>query len=161
MTTIIVYKNDHHSKPVWHYTGKVIACGATWVCLQAHFGRPDVDIGVMTFRQGDLMTEWFYTDRYYNVFRVEDVDDGRIKGWYCNITRPAIITEDRITADDLALDVFVSPSGEVTLLDEDELAALGLSDSELGNVWQAVVAIRAHVTKRAGPFDAVVSSRDG
>ena len=64
------------------------------------------------------MTEWFYSDRWYNVFRLEDVDDDRLKGWYCNIGRPARLGKAVVAYDDLALDVFVTPEGGVTVLQQ-------------------------------------------
>ncbi len=157
MATITVHKNDHNGEHVWQYDGEVIQRGATWVCLQARFGRGPVDIGVVTFRKGDLMTEWFYSDRYYNIFQIQDVDDDRIKGWYCNITRPATITAGAITSDDLALDVFVAPDGTITLLDEDEYVALDLPINERQAVTEAVTVLRDRVKRRESPFDSIPS----
>jgi uncharacterized protein len=155
MTPITVYKRDHRGRPVWHYTGTVAERGPDWVRLHAYFGRELVDIGLVTFRRGDLMVEWFYADRYYNVFQLHDGDGGPIKGWYCNITRPADITADTVAADDLALDVFVSPRGEITVLDEDEFAALELDPAEQAAALAAVDEIRGHVRQRQGPFVAI------
>jgi len=155
MTAITVYKHDHRGRPVWHYTGTVVERGADWLRLHAYFGRELVDIGLVTFRKGDLMVEWFYADRYYNVFQIHDGDGGPIKGWYCNITRPAEITADTVTADDLALDVFVSPQGEITLLDEDEFDELQLDPAEQAAALAAVDEIRERVRQRQGPFAAL------
>ena len=78
----------------------------------------------------DSDLETFYRDRWYNVFAVYDRDDGVLKGWYCNVTRPATITDAAVSSDDLALDVWVSPAGDVTVLDEDEFAALPLPPAD-------------------------------
>lgn len=157
MGEITVKKLNHRGEQVWQYAGEEVARGETWVCVQARFNRSDVDAGVVVFRRGDLMTEWFYTDRWYNVFRLQDVDDGRLKGWYCNITRPAVLTATTVAADDLALDVFVSPSGELTLMDEDEFAALDLSPDDQAAVWSAVDALREAVASRQPPFDEITT----
>ncbi|MCK6578275.1 MAG: DUF402 domain-containing protein [Anaerolineae bacterium] len=154
MSAITVIKRDHTGRAVWQYQGEVTARGATWVCLQARFHRDDLDAGYMVFRRGDLFTEWFYSDRWYNVFRIEDVDDGALKGWYCNITRPAYIADGEIAADDLALDVFVSPSGEIRLLDEGEFHALPLSADDQAQAWAAVETIRTLVRAAVPPFSA-------
>src|SRR5690606_22356642 len=147
-----VHKCNHLGEKVWQYDGEVVERGDTFVCLVAYFGRDDLDAGYVVFRRGDRMTEWFYSDRWYNVFRLEDVDDGRLKGWYCNIGRPARMTGTVVAYDDLALDVFVSPEGGVTVLDEDEFAALALPPDEVASAWAAVDAIRAAVDARAYPF---------
>lgn len=155
MTTYTIHKYDHNSVPVWHYHGTLDWQTATTVCVHAHFGTlkgRDADIDVVTFRVGDLMTEWFYSDRWYNIFQINDVEDGRIKGWYCNICRPATFYPDSLTHDDLALDVFVHPDGVITLLDEDEFAAIRIDEAERRTAWDAVDELRAQVAGRSGPF---------
>ncbi len=151
--TRTIIKRDHLGAFVWQYEGEVVTQGAYFVCIQARFNRDKADIGVMVFRRGDVMTEWFYDDRWYNIFKVQDDTGERLKGYYCNITRPAEITDTTIAADDLALDVFVSPKGEITLLDEDDFAALPLSDDERQSALDAIEQIRALVSKRETPFD--------
>lgn len=151
MTQITVYKRDDRGAPVWHYRGDVIDSGPGWVCVQARFGRERVDLGVIVFERGDVMTEWFYADRFYNIFRVESAA-GKLKGWYCNITRPAVITPESVAADDLALDVVVSPDGAITLLDEDEFNALDLPESDRATARNAVEILRERVARRDGPF---------
>jgi protein associated with RNAse G/E len=152
MTSLTVYKHDHQGALVWQYEGVLVDSGATWVCLDATFNRDDIDAGYVLFRRGDALREWFYSDRWYNIFRLQDVHDGRLKGWYCNITRPAVITAESISADDLALDVFVTPEGGVTLLDEDEFATLDLDAHDRQAALDAVEQIRQAVATRSGPF---------
>ena len=158
MSTVTVNKKDHLGDPIISYKAEVISRGDTWICVQAVFAHRDVDIGVMKFRQGDLMTEWFYTNRYYNIFEIQDASSHKIKGWYCNITRPAQITGDNISADDLALDVYISPSGVVMLLDEDDFATLDLPASERQAALRAVEALIENARQRVPPFDAIVPS---
>jgi hypothetical protein len=55
--------------------------------------------------------ETFYSDRWYNVFEIYDRDDGKFKGWYCNIGYPAVIEKDTVSYIDLALDLWVSAEG--------------------------------------------------
>jgi len=155
MTDVTVYKCDHQGVVKLSYPGTVLERGDGWVCIEAIFQHDSVDIGVVTFNRGDRMVEWFYADRYYNIFQLEDGNTRRIKGWYCNITRPATITEDRIAADDLALDVFFAPDGTMTVLDEDEFSAVLISDDEREHVKNAVTALQRRVTARKYPFDQI------
>ena len=46
------------------------------------------------------------------------------------MTRPAHIDDHSVRSDDLALDVWVTAQGDVTVMDEDEFAELELPDSE-------------------------------
>ncbi len=149
---ITVTKQDAHGVPLLSYAGVLVARGETWVCLDAIFTRPDVRASYVTFRQGDRMREWFFSDRWFNIFELHDVDDDRIKGWYCNITRPASLTRHSVAADDLALDMFIAPDGAGLLLDEDEFAALDLSTYERAQALAAVEELRAWVMARRAPF---------
>lgn len=150
MTTIV--KNNHQGEKLLEYSGEIIGRGESWLCLRAAYNNPDKDAGYVVFRRGDTFIEWYYSDRWYNVFALYDVSDGHFKGWYCNITRPAHLSDDLITADDLALDVFVSPLRAILVLDEDEFAALDLPPEEQRAAWNAVAAIRQAVAAGAAPF---------
>jgi uncharacterized protein len=150
---ITVIKNDHYGREVFRYDGHVVARGATWVQLEARFSRADVQTPYHTFRQGDRFVEWFYSDRWYNIFEMYDAGDHRLTGWYCNVTRPALLLPDTVRADDLALDVFVSPDGNITLLDEDEFAALRLDAATRTGAQRGLNALLARITGRSAPFD--------
>ena len=128
--TITILKLDHHGREVWRYPGRVLARDAHTIRLEGFYNRDDATVGYAVFKRGDRLVETFYSDRWYNVFAVYDRDDGALKGWYCNVTRPATITADTVSSDDLALDVWVSPGGAVTVLDEDEFAGLELSEAD-------------------------------
>ena len=44
-----------------------------------------------TLRRGDRFIETYYTDRWYNIFEIHAREDDRLKGWYCNIAKPAVM----------------------------------------------------------------------
>jgi protein associated with RNAse G/E len=153
---ITVYKNNHLGQPVWHYTGNVIERGETYVCLRAFFDRREANLGFVTFHSGDLFIEWFFSDRWYNIFQVHEGDSATVKGWYCNITRPALIDDHTVRADDLELDVWVMPNGTMMLLDEKEFGELNLPTEERMAALRAIQTIRQAVAERSGPFDTIV-----
>ena len=140
---------------VLRYGGHVLARGTTWVKLEATFTYPDKAVGEIFFRQGDRFVEWHYTDRWYNIFAVHAGDDDRLRGWYCNVTRPAQIAGGEVRAEDLALDVLILPDGRVTILDEDEFAALTLSAAEQAAAWAAVDDLRQKARAGEAPFEAL------
>src|SRR5690606_19395595 len=88
MMEITIVKNNHRGDEVWRYHGMVLARGQTWIKLEAYFDRPDRVTPYHIFRQGDRFVEWFYSDRWYSIFEMHDVDDDHLTGWYCNISRP-------------------------------------------------------------------------
>ena len=160
MDEITIVKCNHLGEPVWQYQGAVLRRREDWICITAIFNAKESDLGFVIFRQGDVFVEWFYTNRWYNVFRVEDGQTARLKGWYCNITRPAIITPDFISADDLALDLFVMPNGNIVLLDEAEFDALDLPTEERMEALNAVQTIRRAAAQREAPFHEILSDTE-
>jgi protein associated with RNAse G/E len=115
-----------------------------------------LDLGILRFETGDIFVETYYADRWYNIFQVHGAD-GRLKGWYCNITRPAVIGADRVDSEDLELDLVVAPDRAVVRLDdEDEFAARHLERDEPeahAAALAAVEELRALIAAGAGPFD--------
>lgn len=159
-TTLTIIKNDHHGTPVFTYPMHIITQTVDYVCVQGHFNIPkSYDLGLFTLENGDRSLEWFYRGRYYNIFRVYAGNSDQLKGFYCNITRPPIITPTRITADDLALDLLVSPYGDIALHDEDDFNALNLSDDERQHALNAVQTLRNMVNTRQSPFDMIDNQR--
>ncbi len=153
MSAITVIKLDHAGVEQRRYSGRVLACGETWVQLEASFNLPEVDVAGMIFRQGDRFVEWFYTDRWYNIFEIHDRDGDQLKGWYCNVCRPARLGDGEISAEDLALDLLVWPDGRQVVLDEDEFAALPLEETDRAAALTALYALRRMVARREPPFD--------
>jgi uncharacterized protein len=149
---ITVIKNDHTGTEVWRYEGEIIERGDTYIVLEAYFNRDDRDDGYIAWRRGDRFVETFYTDRWYNIFEIHDVNSGAIKGWYCNITRPAHFSGITISSDDLALDLFVYPDGRPLIQDEDEFAALPISAQDRAQAYAALQALQAMVKAHQPPF---------
>lgn len=118
---ILVRKLRPDRGEVFRWRGSVVRHDAEGVVLQAHFNVPEWEMGFVTILQGDLFTEFYFADRWYNVFQV-NAPDGTLKGWYCNVGSPAEI--DELTGElryvDLALDVWAAPDGTYHVLDEDE-----------------------------------------
>jgi uncharacterized protein len=137
-----VIKCSHESLPVWEYQADVIAMDSDHAILQAFFDIDDRDDGYFVWQKGDRFIEWYFADRWYNVFRIHDRDTDAIRGWYCNITRPARLQPDAIQWDDLALDVLIRPDGEFLLLDEDEFNAVPITPTERLMALGAVEALR-------------------
>ncbi len=148
-----VQKRNHLGVVVWSYEGEEVERGDQHIILNAFFNRDDRDDGYFVWQRNDRFLEWYYTDRWYNVFKIHDRDTDAIRGWYCNISRPAVITDFLVYADDLELDVFVSPAGEITLKDEAEFNALDISAEDRARALEAADAIRQLAAAKTPPFD--------
>ena len=135
----------------WQYEGRVLRHEPNAVVLEAYFNRPDMPFVDTVFKQNDRFIETFYMDRWYNTFEVHDRDDGRLKGWYCNIGRPATVGPDTVSYVDLALDLWVTPDGRQTVLDEDEFEALALSAEERETARSTLRDLRAAFESKRPP----------
>ncbi len=153
MGSITVRKLDHVGSEVFAYPGQVVQRSDSAVVLRTAWDRAPRDLGYVVLEPNDRWTEYFYTDRWYNIFRI-CTSDGHLKGWYCNITRPARISAEEVSAEDLALDLWVAPDGDMRVLDEDEFAALPLSAEERAVALSALAELEAMVAQNAAPFDA-------
>lgn len=124
---IKVQKKNPAGEVVYEYEGDEIRRDDTSIVLEALFTRDDMPFQEVTFKKGDRFVEYYYSDRWYNIFAIYDRDDGQIKGWYCNIGKPAVIEDGVVSYVDLALDLWVSANRAQAVLDEDEFAALELT----------------------------------
>ena len=152
MDQVTVRKLDHAGNELISYPGEVLERSEHAVVLRTFWNREPMDLGFVVLEPDDRWTETFYADRWYNVFEIR-TSDGHLKGWYCNVTRPARITEDEIAAEDLALDLWVEPDGEMDVLDEDEFAQLPLSPQERRNARAALAELRTRAERGLSPFD--------
>jgi len=150
----MIRKLDHTGNQVTAYPGRVLRRNEHAIVLRTGWDRAPLDVGYVVLEPGDRWTEHFYADRWYNIFEIR-AGDGRLKGWYCNVTRPAHITANEVTAEDLALDLWVAPDGEMLVLDEDEFVALPLLPPERDTARNALIELQAMVTRRAKPFDSI------
>lgn len=140
------------------FQGMLLRAEPGHVEILAHWERAALDLGYVVFEPGDRFYEHFYTDRWFNIYEVR-CEQGRLKGWYCNITRPAQIEGDVVTSEDLELDLFVSPDrANLLRLDADEFAARGLDVMDPAAYEAALGALNElEQLARDGvpPFDAV------
>ena len=125
---IKVQKKNPADEVVYEYEGDELSRDATGIVLEAFFTREDMPFMDVVLKKGDRFVEYYYSDRWYNIFVIYDRDDGQLKGWYCNIGRPAVIEEGLVSYVDLALDLWISADGRQTVLDQDEFEALELND---------------------------------
>lgn len=143
---VTVEKLDLDGQVRFAYDGVVLEHTATRVVLEATFTRGPMALGYVTLTPGDRFVEYFFTDRWYNVFAIYNAKDGAFKGWYCNVTRPAEVAEAEtglvVRAVDLALDYFRQPGGAEFVLDEVEFSALPLSAAEQAAARGALAELR-------------------
>ena len=72
-----------------------------------------------TISSGTISTEYYWLDRWYNVFRFSDPDQS-LKRFYCNINVPPQFDGGVLSYIDLDIDVLVEPDLTYKILDEDD-----------------------------------------
>ncbi|XUZ25793.1 DUF402 domain-containing protein [Streptomyces sp. RMIT01] len=113
------------------YPAQLVRDDGVRVTVRAPWAAPGVrDFGFVRFEPGDVFTEHYWRDRWFAVKEVR-TGDGGLKGWYCDITRPAVLADGMLLVEDLDLDLWVSADGSTVLrLDEDEFEASGLAERD-------------------------------
>ncbi|MFI9629777.1 DUF402 domain-containing protein [Streptomyces sp. NPDC052042] len=110
------------------YPARLVRDDGTRITVRAPWAAPGVrDFGFVRFEPGDVFTEHYWRDSWFAVKEVRTAAGG-LKGWYCDITRPAVLRNGELVVEDLDLDLWVSADGSSVLrLDEDEFEASGLA----------------------------------
>ena len=124
---ITVIKRNPAGREIWKYSGTLLQRDSHLLVLEARFNAPDRPFMGIELLTGDRFIETYFTDRWFNVFEIHDRTDDRLKGWYCNVGQPIVLESDNVISYvDLGLDLWVTPDGTQTILDENEFAALDL-----------------------------------
>ena len=113
------------------YAGTVVEADAPspWFAVAAVWRNRRVELNGLVFEPGDTLHELFSPTQCFNAFAVF-APDGRLRGWYGNVTHPPTLDLDAdppvLAWHDLFLDVVLLPDDALAVLDEDELAAARL-----------------------------------
>ena len=75
-----------------------------------------------TIALGTVSTEYYWLDRWYNVFRFSDAA-GELRSFYCNVNQPPSFDGRVLSYIDLDIDVLVSPDLTYEILDLDDFEA--------------------------------------
>lgn len=152
MSHMKVLKKNLGEEVTWQYEGEELRRDENSVTIEALFNREDMPFQEIVLKRNDRFVETFYTDKWYNIFEIYDRDDGKLKGWYCNIGKPAVVGDDFISYVDLALDLWVSANGKQTVLDEDELEELGLDDELKKKVYDGLRELELYFESKNPPL---------
>ena len=108
-----------------------------------------------TILAGTLSTEYFWTDRWYSVFRFRQ-PTGELRNFYCNVNTPARLSGGVLSYVDLDIDVLVAPDLTYQVLDEDEFAAhavaFGYTEEIVAGARRALSDLLSLIERRQFPF---------
>ena len=109
-----------------------------------------------TISSGTISTEYYWLDRWYNVFRFSDPDRG-LKNFYCNVNQPPSFDGRVLSYIDLDIDVFVAPDLTYKILDLDDFEAnarvYAYPEDVQANAHRALKELTELIEARAFPFN--------
>jgi protein associated with RNAse G/E len=75
-------------------------------------------------RRGTRTIEYYWLDRWYNIFRFLE-SDGSTRLYYCNVNTPPRISDGILSYVDLDIDILVQPDFSYQVLDAEEFEVNG------------------------------------
>jgi protein associated with RNAse G/E len=153
---IFVHSCKHDGRVRRRWPARVALRVGSLVVLDAVFEEEVRHPLIGTIEAGTHSTEFFWTDRWYSVFRFQ-TPDGRLLRFYCNLNTPARLSDGILSFVDLDVDVLVEPDLTCTVLDEDEFdlhaELYAYPPSYRENVRRALFELLRMVETRQFPFD--------
>ncbi len=152
---LTVVKLDSTGRPVARYPGIRQPAAPGWIAITARWQLGRIASGPLVFEPGDLLVEYFSLVEPINAFALHAAD-GSFKGWYANVSCPALLVERELWWRDLFIDIVIDALGQITVLDEEELEQSGLRETDPESYACILMArdrLLAAARERAYPFD--------
>lgn len=115
--TVLVRKYDGTEHRRWE--ADIVERRDSLIVLEGVF-QGEVDHDLMgCISSGTRSVEYYWLDRYYNVFRLTE-QSGKFRSFYCNISTPPGLENGVLTYVDLDIDVLVEPDFSYRVIDLDD-----------------------------------------
>jgi protein associated with RNAse G/E len=142
--------SEHRSWPA-----RILRQEGSLVVLDAKFPEEIVHDLLGTIAPGTHSLEYYWLDRWYNIFRFAQ-PDGKLRNFYCNVNVPATFAGETLSYVDLDLDILVEPDFSYRILDVEDFernaAHYGYTEEVQANARQALVELVSMIETRAFPF---------
>ena len=126
------------------------------VVLDAYFPEEVCHDLLGTIASGTHSLEYYWLDRWYNVFRFAQ-PHGDLRNYYCNVNAPPVLKNETLSYIDLDLDILVAPDFSYQVLDmedfEKNAKLYGYSDEVRNNARRAVDELVGMIQTREFPFN--------
>jgi len=152
---ILVHSCKHDGRVNRRWPARISRREGSLIVLDAAFAEEVRHPLIGTIEAGTHSIEYFWTERWYSVFRFQS-PAGRLLRFYCNINTPARLESGILSFVDLDVDVLVDPDYSYTVLDEDEFdlhaELYGYPPSYRENVSHALAELFRLIETRQFPF---------
>jgi protein associated with RNAse G/E len=117
--TVRTYKYDGTEHR--HWRAQISLQQDSLIVLDAKFEEEIQHPLLGTISPETLSVEYYWLDRWYNVFRFVQ-PAGDLRNFYCNVNVPPVLQKNVLSYIDLDIDILVAPDFSYSILDEDEFA---------------------------------------
>jgi protein associated with RNAse G/E len=149
-----VYKYDGLLHRTW--PAELLRQEGSLIVLDAKFADEVTHDLLGTIASGTLSLEYYWLDRWYNVFRFVE-PDGTLRNYYCNVNVPPTFDGETLSYVDLDLDILVEPDLSYRILDVEDFERnaedYGYSVEVQANARRAVDELVRMIETRAFPFN--------
>jgi protein associated with RNAse G/E len=148
------YKYDGLLHRTW--PAELLRQEGSLIVLDAKFSAEVIHDLLGTIASGTHSLEYYWLDRWYNIFRFAE-PDGTLRNYYCNVNMPPTFDGDILSYVDLDLDILVEPDLSYQLLDvedfEKNAEAYTYSVEVKTNARRAVTELVNMIESCAFPFN--------
>ena len=160
---IVVHSCKHDGRVNRSWPARFIKREGALLVLEGVFAEEVRHTLIGLIEAGTLSTEFYWTDRWYSVFRFQS-PGGRLLKFYCNVNTPPLLKDGVLSYVDLDVDVLVEPDFSHLVLDEEEFERhaeiYGYPPLYRTRVREAVGEILRLVEAREFPFSLNLSLTD-
>src|SRR5467141_342265 len=145
------YDGSEHRR----WPAQVLKQEGSLLVLDAKFPVEIVHDLLGTIAGGTHSVEYYWLDRWYNVFRFAQ-PNGELRNYYCNVNVPPTFDGEILSYVDLDLDILVAPDFSYQILDLDDFETnvkhYGYSGEVQSNARQALDELVRMIEGRQFPF---------
>lgn len=118
-TTITVRACKYDGREHRRWTAQILKQDGALLVLDAYFPEEISHDLLGTIAAGTHSLEYYWLDRWYNVFRFAE-PSGVLRNYYCNVNVPPSLDGETLSYIDLDLDILVAPDFSYQILDRDD-----------------------------------------
>ena len=148
------YKYDGRLHRSW--PAELLRQDDSLIILDAKFPEEVVHDLLGTITSGTHSLEFYWLDRWYNIFRFAK-PNGELRNYYCNVNVPPTFVEGVLSYVDLDLDILVEPDFSYRILDRDDfeqsVELYRYPEEVQTNALSAVNELVAMIEARQFPFN--------
>lgn len=155
-STILVRSCKYDGSEHRRWPAQLLKQEGSLLVLDAKFPDEVVHDLLGTIASGTHSLEYYWLDRWYNVFRFAQPNGG-LRNYYCNVNVPATFDNDVLSYVDLDLDILVEPDFSCRILDVEDFErnaeCYNYSAEVSENARRAVDELLGMIQAREFPFN--------